>query len=144
MSVDPTEWDEFPVCEWCGDDAYWVDVRQDGSEHFACHGCKAGSREGNLVVSRRRINAQDNPRPLTVAQAAVRENLGTRTIYRWLEDGELGDGAWKAGSKWLIDPAALDRHRVQGPRPRKPRQSTKPVMVKGKRAAATTDDGFPR
>ncbi len=49
--------------------------------------------------------------PLTVAQAAERENVDPRTIYRLLTSGKLGDGAWRIGAgdrgSWRIDPDAL-------------------------------------
>jgi excisionase family DNA binding protein len=44
--------------------------------------------------------------PLTVRQAAARENVSERTVHRWITRGEVD--AWKSGSQWRIDAAALD------------------------------------
>lgn len=55
-------------------------------------------------------------RPLTVALAAKRERVSTRTVYRWLDSGELQ--ASRAGTKWQITGADLDRRRVESSRPK--------------------------
>jgi hypothetical protein len=61
------------------------------------------------------------PSFLTVAQAAMRENVSERTVQRWCETGALGKGAWRTSdgqrASWRIDPAALDARRS----PRRPR-----------------------
>lgn len=62
--------------------------------------------------------------PLTIAEAATREQVSTRTVHRWIEAGDLSPGAWKVGTRWRIDPAALDRLRARGPVPRPRRAPT--------------------
>jgi hypothetical protein len=75
---------------------------------------------GWLVEAGRKV-AQ--PAVLTVAQAAVREEVSERQVQRWCEQGALGAGAWRTGdgerSSWRIAPDALDARRAK-PRARRP------------------------
>ena len=74
--------------------------------------------------------------PLTVRQAAARENVSARTVHRWITRGEVD--AWKSGSQWRIDAAALDARRE---RPRRRRASVRPAEAMP--APATGDMGWP-
>jgi excisionase family DNA binding protein len=64
---------------------------------------------------------------LTVAEAAMRENVSPRTVQRWCERGELGGGAWRtssgARSSWRIEQEALDQRRA-----RPSRRSAAPIV----------------
>jgi hypothetical protein len=78
--------------------------------------------------------------PLTVKEAAARERVNERTIRRRLPELEASGGAWRVGTAWRIDAAALDRLRVEGQRPtRRPeRQRPTAADVKGKPKATTS------
>lgn len=118
----------------------------DGSVDYACGDC--GRPASGVAV--RDIDADDVATPatlgpLTVAEAAAQERVDVRTIYRWLTDGDLGEGAWKVGSAWRIDPAALLARRLQGARPqsRTPKASA-PTRRAPKSPASTADNmGWP-
>jgi len=77
-------------------------------------------------------------RPLTVRQAALRERVSERTVYRWLTSGELD--AHRAGRGWRITPDALDRRRVEASRPR-PRPAAPPKRRPRRKAMPTTASG---
>lgn len=121
-------------CENCGKPAVYVWNCEDGSESPTCASCRPIG-----ATTLRNVGDEDQPPPvkappLTIAQAAQRESVSVRTLYRWVESGELGAGAWKAGSEWRIDPEALDARRLQGPRPR-PRDHSAPApTIKGRSA----------
>ena len=117
--------DEFPTCGTCNRGTPPVSVREVGSEDTY----RAPSK------------------PLTVAEAADRERVNERTVYRWLSSGQLEGGAWRKGTgdkgPWLIDPAALDARKIRKGRPT-PRP--KPVAPKrpGTKPSTTAHDmGWP-
>lgn len=111
--------DGEPKCDNCSQAAVWLWTLDSDQLAQSCDGCRPANG-----VTRRALDApatsSERP-PLTVEQAAARENRSTRTIYRWIADGLLGDGAWqdKPGSTWRIDPDALDARRSAPPRPTK-------------------------
>jgi hypothetical protein len=78
--------------------------------------------------------------PLTVEQAALRERVSTKTIYRRVNLLAADGGAWRAGEgkgSWRIDPAALDRLRVHEQEPqRRPRERPKTSDAQPRRAKA--------
>lgn len=67
--------------------------------------------------------------PLSVKEAAEREKCDEKTIYRMLQAGVLGDGAWKMGSRWRIDPDALTAARAKSKLPQS-RQRTAATVTK--------------
>jgi len=107
----------LPVCPNCGKPAKYIHVYADGDEILTCGKCRAGEPTGLRELQDDDIPTAIVP-PLTVAEAAKAESVSERTVYRWLEAGELGEGAWKRGSVWKIDSDALKAHRLQGPRTR--------------------------
>jgi len=97
----------LPSCENCGRPAAYIWTLSSGRDAVSCGKC----RPANGIASRH-VGAADAvpaapPPPLTVAQAATREAVSTRTIHRWLPALAAAGGAWKAGAQWRIDPAAL-------------------------------------
>lgn len=74
--------------------------------------------------------------PLTVAQAAIRENCSTKTIRRRLDDLTAMEpvGAYKIGAAWRIVPAALDalHESPQRSTPPSGRRKRKPTAPTGK------------
>ncbi len=112
------------------DYAGWVESRE--VEDWIADGCppvegfeEASEHDRAILLAR----------PLTVAQAARREAVSERTIYRWLTTGELE--AHRAGRGWRIAPDALDARRVQASKPR-PRPSAPPKRRPGRRRKAAT------
>jgi len=80
-------------------------------------------------------------RPLTVALAAKRERVSERTVYRWLATGELA--ATRAGSKWQIMAADLDRRRVESSKPRPKPEPTKRRVPRRKATATSNGRAWP-
>ena len=77
--------------------------------------------------------------PLTVRQAALREGVSERTVYRWLRSDTLD--AHRAGRGWRITPDELDRRRIESkkPKPRPERPKRRPRR-KPAPAAKTASD----
>lgn len=44
--------------------------------------------------------------PLTVAEVAASQRVSVRTVHRWISAGQI-PGAYRAGKRWRIPPAAL-------------------------------------
>jgi excisionase family DNA binding protein len=128
--------DGEPKCENCSRAAAWVWTLDSDRLAQSCDGCRPANG-----VSRRPLDAPAAPSerpPLTVEQAAARENVSTRTVYRWITSGVLGNGAWKVGSAWRIDPAVLDARR-NAPRPA---ANPKPRRRRPKPTTAPADGGW--
>jgi excisionase family DNA binding protein len=133
--------DGEPKCENCSRAARYIWTLDSGQEAQSCEGCRPASG-----VTRRELGvpaAKGERVPLTVEQAAVRESVSERTVYRWTASGVLGDGAWKVGAgepgsgEWRIDPDALDSRRSA------PRPKAEPKRPRRRRAAtAKTDAGW--
>lgn len=130
----------LPLCENCGRPASIAWTLEGGREAVSCGKCRPANG-----IAARHVGAADAvpaapPPPLTVAQAAGREGVSTRTIHRWLPALAGSGGAWKAGAEWRIDPAALAARRA-APRPaREPPQ--RPRRRKAARSAGA-DGGWP-
>lgn len=75
--------------------------------------------------------------PLTVRQAARRENVSERSVYRWLTSGELD--AHRVGSEWRITTDALDRRRIESKKPKPVKKPTKKRASRKKAAPAASD-----
>lgn len=82
----------------------------------------------------RELSGLPDSRPLTVAEAAKRENVSAKTIRRRLDALAALDppGAWKVGRIWRIAPAALDAPRepaqqVADTRSRRGRSAKRPA-----------------
>lgn len=111
------------------DYAEWIEAEE--VERWIAEGCpplpgvKVKEADRELLLSQ----------PLTVRQAAIRENVSERTIFRWLHSDDLK--GHRAGRKWLIEPAELDARRARStvikPVPDKKRP-------KGGRRTATDSD----
>ncbi len=73
--------------------------------------------------------------PLTIAQAAVREAVSTRTVRRWIASGAVD--AHRVGPQWRITAASLAARRVQAARPqtRTPPANAGRARAKAKPAA---------
>lgn len=76
--------------------------------------------------------------PLTVKQAARREGVATRTVYRWLTSGELD--AFRVGTGWRIERSALDKRRVESMKPKPQVKPTKRRPARRKAAPASSVD----
>ena len=133
----------LPLCENCGRPAHFRWTLDSGAVSYACDRCRpaagviAENIESGDVASSGPVEG-----PVTVEQAAQRERVHPRTVYRWLRDGALGDGAWRTSEgkgEWRIDPAALDARRVSASRPggrttprqKRQRPRSKPVRTDG-------------
>jgi excisionase family DNA binding protein len=131
-----------PLCENCQRrPAKLAWTLADGSESFACGECGRPASGVTLreLDSDQIAAAPSAGTPLSVEQAAKRENVSPRTIHRWLPELQGDNGAWKVGAHWRIDAAALDRRRVRGPKPRahaRAREKPTPRDVGGGRRAA--------
>lgn len=137
----PTDQD----CENCGRPATYAWTFEDGSRVTTCEKCNPGGGKRRHLLACTRPGATDDPPPssgpLTIAQAAKRENVSTRTVYRWLVQGELEGGAHRTSDagQWRIEPDALDKRRARGPRPQ-PRRAAGAVRASSSRGAPA-DDG---
>lgn len=138
------------LCENCRRrPAKFVWILEDGSDSLACGEC---GRPGS-GVELREIGSDEGAReaasetPLTVAKAAEREQVSTRTIHRWLPMLAADGGAWQTNGEtgeWRIAPAALDRRRVESSRPgRRAKASTRRPARARKKQAATDEMGWP-
>jgi hypothetical protein len=84
--------------------------------------------------------------PLTVAGAAERERVSTRTIHRWLPALAADGGAWRTNGEtgeWRIDPAALDKRRVESSRPGRRVKTTPKRRARRQQQTATDAMGWP-
>jgi excisionase family DNA binding protein len=128
----------LPLCDNCGRPAkYTVTLEGGYGETDTCGRCQPAA----AVEWRPVDQPAAKPLPLTVEQAAVRESVSTRTVHRWIKAGALGEGAWKVGAAWRIDPAALEARRAT-PRPARS-ETTRKRPQRRKRAAAPADGGWP-
>ena len=90
-----------------------------------------------LYLAREGLPSPADRAPLTVAQAATREGVSTKTIRRRLPKLTAMEpaGAWLNGGTWRIDPAGLDALRevpgdVPAPPKAKPGRKSAPRRVK--------------
>jgi excisionase family DNA binding protein len=122
----------LPLCENCQRPAKYEWSLGAGGAAIACDQCRPADGESVREID---VAAVPQPRaaasvPLTVAQAAQRENVSERTIRRWLSELEADHGAWRVGTVWRIDPKALDQRRTRGPQSRPRRSPTQPPRKK--------------
>ena len=104
-------------CENCGRPAAYIWTLSSGQrDALSCHKCRPATGIASRPVGAADAPPPAPPPPLTVAQAAGREAVSTRTIYRWLPALAAAGAAWKTGSAWRIAPDALDARRA-APRP---------------------------
>jgi len=115
-----------------GDPDYDTYMEMQAVEDWIADGCPP--IEGAEVVTEEE-RALLVARPLTVRQAARREAVSERTVYRWLASGELQ--AHRAGRGWRIPVEALERRRVEADKP-KPKA---PVHKRRPRRRKTTTGG---
>lgn len=106
-------------------------------DHLSETYAKAGSP--SPLEMWRELSGVPDARPLTVTEAAARENVSAKTIRRRLDPLAALDppGAWKIGGAWRIMPAALDALRE----PPKAAQPTASPPRRRKRANPTTKRG---
>lgn len=137
-------------CANCGKPATYVWKMDGGGHELTCDRCRpATGREPTPYTPGTEPDAVKAPvagQPLTVTQAAQGENVSEKTILRLCRSGELGEGAWKHGTHWRIDPAALRELRAKGSQPRAarakhPRSTSRRSSASATSAVAWPDEG---